>query len=128
MQYKFQVGDKVKIVKNGEGCNRRLIGVQVIISALGAYCGGPGYLLKDQEELGDNCNQAYDRYDGMIGEDSFELVESAVEVPLEVKLENQIGAAIAAIAKAKAEYKIKQRALSKLQAFKTQLEEIKNSI
>lgn len=128
MRYKFQVGDKVKIVRNGNGCCSTLIGEQAIISALGAYCGGPGYLLRDQEEFGDQCNQVYDHYAGMIGEDSFELVESAVEVSLEVKLENQIEAAIAAIAKAKAEYKIKQRALSKLQAFKAQLEEIKNSI
>ncbi len=69
MNYKFKVGDVVKIVSSGEGFGHSKVGKTVTITALGKYCARNGYRVTP--ELG---NKLKNDYKGFNGEDSFELI------------------------------------------------------
>ena len=71
--YKFKVGDKVKIIKNGGGFPTEDVGKIVKIVKCGVYCGGSGY--KVEPKLGNSRRD--DSYNGMNGESSLELVSPA---------------------------------------------------
>jgi MoxR-like ATPase len=73
--YKFNVGDKVKVIKGGAGCAPTEIGTETTIVEVGTYGGYPGYRV-DFPALGNSLPTAsgYAFYNGMLGEESFELV------------------------------------------------------
>lgn len=71
MEYKFEVGDSVKIVSSGSGFSADVKGRIVTITGLGEYFGCPGYIVFP--ELG---NKLISDYKGLNGEASFELVET----------------------------------------------------
>jgi len=77
--HKFKVGDRVKIVSWGAGCNDATIGEVVTITELGYYNGTPGYKI-DNLTIKTNTKSGF--YDGFIGEASFELVKSAPQQTL----------------------------------------------
>lgn len=70
--YKFNVGDKVRIIKNGYGCSIACLGEVVEILERGIYTGSNGY--RTTETIGDS-NTKTGTCDYMIGENSFELVD-----------------------------------------------------
>jgi MoxR-like ATPase len=69
MNYKFNVGDIVKVITSGSGCGPEEVGLEVTIIERGDYSYGPGY--KVYPPIG---NTKHNHYDGLIGEESFELV------------------------------------------------------
>jgi hypothetical protein len=69
MNYKFNVGDIVKVIMSGSGCGPEEVGLEVTIIERGDYSYGPGY--KVYPPIG---NTKHNHYDGLIGEESFELV------------------------------------------------------
>lgn len=77
--YKFNVGDKVKVVASGNGFNPAAIGATTIITKLVKYKNGPGYIITWPELHG-----AYlDKYwfngpDESHGEESFELYKEEI--------------------------------------------------
>jgi hypothetical protein len=73
MKYKFKVGDKVKIIHIGSGCNIGTTGKIVTITELGEYAGKPGYKI---DNILLDTNTQTGKFNGFIGESSFELVES----------------------------------------------------
>jgi len=76
MNYKFEIGDKVKVTQSGIGCAPEEVGREVIIIEKGIYSNEKGY--KVTPPIG-NCiqtNPVYKTYNGMISERSFDLVES----------------------------------------------------
>jgi len=68
---KFKVGDTVKIIKHGSGCYTTAINKIVKITELGDYGGKPGYKI---DNISINTNTRTGKFDGFIGENSFELV------------------------------------------------------
>lgn len=76
MNYKYKVGDKVKIIKSGSGYADECVGQIVEILELGHYV-GLGYRTTIPEK-GDS-NAETGGYNGMAGEDSFKLVEDIPE-------------------------------------------------
>lgn len=73
MEYKYKVGDKVKIVNSGDGYSKDCLGEIVEILSYGTYFREPGY--KTTKTIGDsNTNSGY--VNEMGGECSFELIES----------------------------------------------------
>lgn len=76
MTYKFEIGDKVKVVHSGIGCNVTELDRDVIIIEKGIYCSNtPGYRV--EPPIGNSIKNQYGTYsfDGMISEKTFELVE-----------------------------------------------------
>ena len=81
--YKFNVGDKVRVVQAGLGCALEEIDKEVTIIKQGDYGGKPGYTVTP--DTGNSTIQPdgnYLAFDGMIDEQSFELVE---KLQLEIK-------------------------------------------
>lgn len=77
MKYKFEIGDKVKVVENGYGCSPKEIKSIVTITELGSYVGKAGY--KVTPPIGNNRTKIYG---GFIGEESFELADKDEDKPL----------------------------------------------
>lgn len=71
--YKFKIGDVVRIVKSGYGYSNECIEEEVEILELGNYLGHPGYRTSRTNWGNSNANDGECNY--MAGEDSFELVE-----------------------------------------------------
>lgn len=76
--YKFQPGDLVRIVKDGYGCHSDTVGKVVTIENQGSYSNKPGYSIKEKNLLTNSKpnDVGYTAFDGMIAEQSFELVKS----------------------------------------------------
>ena len=72
MKYKYKIGDKVKIIKSGDGYNPAAIGCVVEILKLGVYCGKKGYQTTIPSRGNSNAEDGDFNY--MAGERSFELV------------------------------------------------------
>jgi len=72
MDYKFNVGDKVRIVAGGYGCHSDTIGYEVTITELGTYGIKPAYKI---DNLNIETNTKSGGFNGFIGEQSFELVK-----------------------------------------------------
>lgn len=77
MSYKFDIGDQVKIIKSGSGCHPNTLGVIVTITELGkyAYSGENGYKI---DNLDIETNTKNNKYNGFIGENSFELYKKKI--------------------------------------------------
>lgn len=74
--HKFKVGDTVRVIMGGAGCAPEEIGTEVSIVKLGMYgTTGLGYEVYPPIGNSDPKSRAYDFYKGMIGENSFELVD-----------------------------------------------------
>jgi MoxR-like ATPase len=79
-QYKFKVGDRVKVVQPGLGVGPEDVGKEVIIIQTGNYSGHPGYIVSppignsQQYPSGD-----YHGYNGFIGEPTFELAQQLIK-------------------------------------------------
>ena len=81
LNYRFNVGDRVKVVQHGLGVSREDVGKEVTIIEQGNYTGKPGY--KVDPPIG-NCiplgpTMSHLSFDGMIGEESFEIVDTFQE-------------------------------------------------
>ena len=76
-QYKFKVGDRVKVVQHGLGVSPEDIGAEVEIIETGYYSGKSGY--KVEPPIGNSLKFAsgdYYGYDGFIEERTFELADT----------------------------------------------------
>jgi MoxR-like ATPase len=78
LNYRFNVGDRVKVVQHGLGVSREDVGKEVTIIEQGNYTGKPGY--KVDPPIG-NCiplgpTMSHLSFDGMIGEESFEILNT----------------------------------------------------
>jgi MoxR-like ATPase len=78
LNYRFNVGDKVKVVKSGVGCSPEEVGQEVTIIEQGRYANKPGYRV--DPPIG-NCvpfglSMAHLSFDGMIGEEAFEILNT----------------------------------------------------
>ena len=71
MNYKYKIGDKVKVITGGNGCSPDEKGEIATIIKLGVYFHGPGYVV--DPPIG-NCVTG--THDKMIGEHTFKLVAS----------------------------------------------------
>jgi len=71
MNYKFKIGDKVKVVKGKFGCHPDDIGEITYIAGYGTYEIEPAYLI--DPPLHGNAQRGF--MDGMAAEKSFELVD-----------------------------------------------------
>lgn len=71
MDYKFKIGDNVRIINSGYGYTSGCIGEIVTILKLGIYDKGPGY--KTTIPSQGSSNVSNDSYNSMAGEKSFEL-------------------------------------------------------
>lgn len=76
MNYKFNIGDTVKVVKSGQGVAGEHIGKTVTIIEQGTYRKEPGY--KVDPPIG---NSKTGVYNYMIGESSFEAVYQCLPIP-----------------------------------------------
>lgn len=78
LKYKFKVGDKVKIVKNGSGCGPEAINEIVTIAERGIYGKNsiPGYQILEKIP---HTNATTGIYGGYIAESSFELADTVVK-------------------------------------------------
>lgn len=76
--YKFQPGDLVRIVKDGYGCHPDTVGKVVTIENQGSYSSRPAYSIKEKDlQTNSKPNDVgYTVFNGMIGEESFQLVKS----------------------------------------------------
>ena len=70
--YKFKVGDRVKVVKSGSGVHTVEVGSVVEIVELGKYSSRPGYVVNPP--IG---NSLSGHFESMIGENSFILVDAS---------------------------------------------------
>jgi len=86
-QYKFKVGDRVRVVQSGLGVAPEDIGLAVEIIETGYYSGNPGY--KVSPPIGNSqqySDGTYHGYDGFIGEPTFELIrEKIIQQPITTK-------------------------------------------
>jgi hypothetical protein len=73
--YKFNVGDKVKVVDYGSGCGDHDIDKEVRIVRRGKYADGPGYEVSPA--IGNSKSGFHDK---MIGERAFVLLESVQDL------------------------------------------------
>jgi MoxR-like ATPase len=87
MNYKFNIGDRVKVVQAGLGVGPEDIGLETIIIEMGDYSGNPGY--KVAPPIGNSQQYPdghYHGYNGFIGEKTFELAEQiTVQQPITKK-------------------------------------------
>jgi hypothetical protein len=90
MDYKFNIGDEVKIVRSGFGCESDEIGKTTKIARVGSYNDGPGYEINPPygNSLGSSLGSSY--YDRMCSEKSFELVKSADSLNYKFKLGDEV--------------------------------------
>ena len=77
-QYKFNVGDKVKVIDHGSGCGPEDLGKEVVIIRKGNYSGYAGYEVAPPMGNSLPNTDGHSFYDGMIGEHTFELVEPII--------------------------------------------------
>ena len=77
--YKFNVGDKVKVIDHGSGVGSNDMGVVVTIVEQGDYAGQPGYRV--EPPIGNSVpnTNGYQYHNGRIGEHTFELVDTFQE-------------------------------------------------
>jgi MoxR-like ATPase len=73
--YKFNVGDKVKVVGHGSGCGPEDLGKEVTIVRKGNYGGYPGYEVNPPIGNSLPLSNGHSFYDGMLAEHTFELVD-----------------------------------------------------
>ena len=81
--YKFNVGDKVRVVQSGTGCAPEEIGAEVTIIQQGNYMSSPGYMVNPPIGNSKSISQVkvssvattHLFAGGFIGEESFELVQ-----------------------------------------------------
>jgi hypothetical protein len=73
--YKFNVGDKVRVIYSGSGCGNDDIGKEVRIVRKGKYADGPGYEVSPA--IGNSKTGSFDK---MIGEKAFVLIESVQDL------------------------------------------------
>ena len=66
----FEVGDRVRVIRNGCGCDSGEVGAVVTVTELGGYVDGLG--VKVSPPIG---NSKGGEHEGFIGVESFELVE-----------------------------------------------------
>ena len=85
MNYKFNVGDRVKIVAYGSGCHVDAVGYEVTITELGSYGIKPGYKI---DNLNIHTNTKTLGFNGFIGEESFELVKAVQFTQPTINLNN----------------------------------------
>jgi MoxR-like ATPase len=85
MNYKFNVGDRVKIVTVGYGCHPDSVGYEVTITELGSYGGDLGYKI---DNLDIETNVKSGSFNGFIGEESFELVKAVQFTQPTINLNN----------------------------------------
>jgi MoxR-like ATPase len=83
--YKFNVGDKVKVVNSGYGCAPDEEGLEVTIVQQGDYSGSPGYIVDPPIGNSIQYSTAFSFYNGMISEESFELVEPITQQTITTK-------------------------------------------
>lgn len=77
--YKFNVGDKVKVVGSGNGFNPAAIGATAIITKLVKYKNGPGYMITWPELHGADLDKHwFNGPDEAHGEESFELYKEEI--------------------------------------------------
>lgn len=75
MTYKFNIGDEVKIINSGQGCSPDTLYEVVTITEQGKYNDKPGYKI-DNITIPTNTKDG--SFGGMIGEESFELIQSKI--------------------------------------------------
>ena len=80
--YKFNVGDRVKVIQSGTGCAPEEIGAEVTIIQQGNYMSSPGYMVNPQVGNSLPNSHGFTFYNGMIGEQSFELIKETEEQPI----------------------------------------------
>ena len=85
-KHKFNIGDKVRVVTPGYGCGPEEEGMEVTIVKKGFYSSHPGYEVYPPIGNSDSKSQAYSFYNGMIHENSFELVEQQIITPKPLKM------------------------------------------
>jgi len=79
MTYKFDVGDQVKIINSGQGCSPEALHEVVTITEQGVYGMSekkPGYKI---DNITIQTNTKDGSFGGMIGEESFELIQSKIK-------------------------------------------------
>lgn len=81
-KHKYKVGDVVRVIRGGIGCAPEEVGKEVIIMELGKYSNDPGYRVEPPIGNSDPKSSAYYHYNGMIGEEAFQLVESIKITPI----------------------------------------------
>jgi MoxR-like ATPase len=84
--YKFNVGDKVRVVRGGIGCSPDEVGKEVVIVERGEYSNDPGYRVEPPIGNSDPKSSAYRYYNGMISERAFQLVEKIKLNPKPLKM------------------------------------------
>lgn len=86
--YRYKIGDKVKIINFGSGCNETAIGEIVTITELGIYgfSNHPGYAI-DNTSLDTNVKTGL--FKGFIGEHSFELHVDSVPTATHSQIKKQ---------------------------------------
>ena len=85
--HKFNIGDKVKVKTSGCGCGPEDINKEVVIVAKGNYGqSGLGYRVEPPIGNSNPLSSTHSFYNGMIGEDSFELVEKIKITPKPLKM------------------------------------------
>lgn len=84
--YKFKIGDRVKVIGSGNGISHAHIGKETTIVELGLYTGSNGYKV-DNPKLGNSLTPD-NSYKGFIHENSFELVEAAFKLPNKVRVKD----------------------------------------
>lgn len=76
IKYKFNIGDKVKVVASGNGFNPAAIGAIAIITRFTKYKSGPGYIITWPELHGADLDKRwFNGPDESHGEESFELYQ-----------------------------------------------------
>jgi MoxR-like ATPase len=78
-KYKFKIGDSVRVIKGGMGVGPEEVGTEVSIIKLGMYSNYPGYEVYPPIGNSNPRCSSYDSYQGMIAEESFELVEQPIK-------------------------------------------------
>lgn len=110
-EYKFNVGDKVEVVKNGRGMNSNHIGLTFTVRRQGEYCEGPGYELEETGNIIDGVSVGNGAsWDFMTGEETFKLVERATLVD---NTGNELLSEIAALAELRKELERRTAELTK---------------
>lgn len=75
-KYKFNIGDKVKVVASGSGFNRAAIGAIAQITSFTIYGNGPGYIVTWPKLYGVEIDRSwFNGPDESHGEESFELYQ-----------------------------------------------------
>ncbi len=76
LSYKFNVGDKVKVIVSGSGVGPEDISKEVTIVERGTYSAYPGYRVDPPIGNSMPTSQGHAFFNGMIAEESFELVDT----------------------------------------------------